>query len=173
MTLQIKNTISGTKVKEGTGSTVITIKKESAFAPAKLILTNNQVVYHTAIIDNEAEHKSWNRTDSRKYVLYKGKTPVIVARLIFAKDAGKLSFIENPQVERLIMQTPYGEFEAARQKDFSVLITDHGEVIGRITPFYRICPQIFACADRYPASMWAGIYVLVDYMMHEDELVAV
>lgn len=173
MTLQIKNTISGIKIKDDSGNTNITIKKESVFAPAKLVLTNNKVIYRAAIVDEEPEQKSWNRANSRKYILYKGATPVVVAKLIFAKDAGRLSFVEFPQIERLILQTPYGVLEAARQKDFSVLITDNSAVIGKITPFYKTFPQKFACADRYPADLWAGLYVLVDYMMHEDNLIAV
>jgi hypothetical protein len=172
MILQFKNTVSGIKVKNDTGNTIVTIKKESIFSSAKLISTNNEVLYHTAILDEKATKESWNRSDERKYVLYNNEdSTFITAKLIFAKDAGKLSIIKTPQVERLILETPFGEWEAVCQKDFSVLIVDKNEVIGKITPFYGIRQQIFACADKYPASMWAGLYVLVDYMMHEDKLI--
>lgn len=173
MILRFKKTISGIKVKNNTGNTIATIKKESIFSQAKLISINNKVLYHTAILDEKATRKSWNRADTRKYVLYKEDSPFIIAKLIFAKDAGEMAIIRKPQVERLILKTPFGKWEVVWQKDFTVLITDEIEVIGKITPFYGICSQIFACADKYSASMWAGLYVLVDYMMHEDELVCV
>jgi hypothetical protein len=171
--LKFASTLTGVKVKNDDGNTVVTIKKESVFSPTKLISTNNEILYHTSIIDFEAAKDSWNRAANRKYILYDKSDPYISADLIFAKDAGHLGRINPPQVERLILKTPFGEWEAERQTDYSVLITDCSKVIGKITPFYKIAPQIFACSDEYPAAMWAGVYVLVDYMMHEDELISV
>ncbi len=172
MMLKFISTLTGIKVKNEEGNTVVTIKKESVFSPAKLISTNNEVLYHTSIIDEEVTSESWNRAASRKYILYDKTGPYISADLIFANDAGHLGRINPPQVQRLILKTPFGEWRAERQTDYSVLITDHSKVIGKITPFYRIAPQIFAGSDKYPLAMWAGLYVLADYMMHEDELIS-
>lgn len=172
MILKFISTLTGVKVKNEDGNTVVTIKKESVFSPAKLITTNNEVLFHTSIIDIQAEKYSWNRAANRKYILYDKANPYISADLTFAKDAGQLGRINPPQVERLTLKTPFGEWEAERQSDYSVLITEQTKVIGKITPFYRIAPQIFACSDKYQAAMWAGLYVLVDYMMHENELIS-
>lgn len=83
---------------------------------------------------------------------------------------GAVSLIRPPQGVHLDMDTPYGRWQADRQQDQSVLFIRESTVIGKISPFFSIRPQIFACAGDYPAAFWAVMYVFASYMMHEGDV---
>ena len=45
--------------------------------------------------------------------------------------------------------------------------------IGRISPFFSLKPHIMEFYDKYNVALIAGLYVLAEYMMHEDDMIIV
>ena len=128
---------------------------------AKLIRSGGKTVCKTEIL---------REGDRILYLAKQNGTEYAQAELTCRPCSGPVSMIRPPQGVHLDIRTPYGSWEADRQNDQSVLFSRASTVIGKISPFFSIRPQIFACSGEYPASLWAVLYVFAAYMMHEGEV---
>jgi hypothetical protein len=112
-----------------------------------------------------------------KYVLYKNSETIVVASLNFAKTPEKAAFpkmnLRPPQVDEMLLETPYGVWSAKRQKDNGIVFYQNEQQVGRISPFFSLKPHIIEFYEKYNIAFIAGLYVIAEYMMHEDDLIIV
>jgi len=59
------------------------------------------------------------------------------------------------------------------EKNNSLTITHDGVQLGSISPFFTFRPIFFELSEKYEIVFWAAIYMLVEYMMYEDDLIVV
>ena len=145
----------------GTSGERISILQKKLTGSAKLIRSEGEIIGETEII----------RKEGKTFYLARKKDKMCAkAELTCRPCSGAVSLIRPPQGVHLDMDTPYGRWQADRQQDQSVLCIRESTVIGKISPFFSIRPQIFACAGDYPAAFWAVMYVFASYMMHEGDV---
>ena len=58
-------------------------------------------------------------------------------------------------------------------KSNALIITHDGVQLGSVTPFFSFKPVYLEYNGKYEAVFWAAIYMLIEYMMHEDDLIVV
>ena len=145
----------------GTSGERISVLQKKITGSAKLIRSGGEIIGETEIIRKEGK---------TFYLARKTDKMCAKAELTCRPCSGAVSLIRPPQGVHLDMDTPYGRWQADRQQDQSVLFIRASTVIGKISPFFSIRPQIFACSGEYPASLWAVLYVFAAYMMHEGEV---
>lgn len=73
----------------------------------------------------------------------------------------------------MLLETPYGVWRAKRQKDNGIIFYQNEQRMGEISPFFRLKPHIIEFDEKYNITFFAGLYVLTEYMMHEDDLIIV
>ena len=139
----------------------ISILQKKLIGPAKLIRSGGGTIGETDLLRTESG--ICYRADLKDDIC-------ATAQLTCRSCSGAVSLIRPPQGVHLDIQTPYGEWTADRQKDQSVLFVRASIVIGKISPFFSVRPQIFACSEEYPAFFWAAMYVFASYMMHEGDV---
>ena len=145
----------------GTSGERISVLQKKITGSAKLIRSGGEIIGETEII----------RKEGKTFYLARKKDKMCAkAELTCRPCSGAVSLIRPPQGVHLDMDTPYGRWQADRQQDQSVLFIRESTVIGKISPFFSIRPQIFACAGDYPAAFWAVMYVFASYMMHEGDV---
>lgn len=178
MKLQIHKKFFSWTITDETGAVVSKIKRKNLFSPSKIILDRNgNLIYTTDIVNCPAEYKTWNYAGCKKYVIYRNEKPIAVANLHFAINPDrtviqKLLF-RPPQVDRMDIKTIYGTWVVKRQKNNGVTITHNETQLGKVTPFFSLKPSFLECNKKYDITFWAGIYILTDYMMHEDDLIVI
>lgn len=110
-------------------------------------------------------------------MIYKNLQAVATANLFFATNPERTKTqaftLRPPQVDKMEVETPYGMWVVQRHKNNGLSITRDGTLLGRISPFFAFKPICLEITEKYEITFWAGIYILVDYMMHEDDLFVV
>ncbi|MFT4105471.1 MAG: hypothetical protein QM657_06880 [Lacrimispora sp.] len=160
------------------GKTAAKISSQTFMGAAKKISdAQGNVIFTTDIVNVSTGGGDGEYTDSKKYIIYKDAVPIVTAALSFTKkqkSAKQLPCVlKLPQVEKLDVETPGGLWVIQRKSDRSLIITCNDIQLGSITPFFSLKPACFECAEKYDAVFWAGIYVLMEYMIHEDDLIVV
>ena len=99
---------------------------------------------------------------------------VVSSDLVFDPEPAGGSLTRPPRADRMVLHTAhFGEWQVVHQRDHSVLFVHDGTVQGKLSPFFTVRPQLFACSDKFSVAFWAALYVLAYYMVHEDEMVMV
>jgi len=178
MVFKIKKCFLSWYVYDENKNIVSKIKSKRFWGPAKEIIdSDNITVYTTDIINVSDITNNGNCIDFNKYVLYKNGETIVVASLNFAKTPEKAAFqtmtLRPPQVDNMLLETPYGVWSAKRQKDNGIVFYQSEQQIGRISPFFSLKPHIIEFYEKYDIAFIAGLYVLTEYMMHEDDLIIV
>lgn len=178
MKLRIKKRICSWSLVNESGTAVAKISNQKLIGAAKKISdANGKVIFTTDIVNLPPEKESWNYADSKKYIIYKDAKPVVTANLSFAKSPERTKaqtfLLRPPQVDRMDVETPYGIWIIQRQKNNSLTIMHDGVQLGSVTPFFAFKPIYLNCNEKYEDTFLAGIYMLVEYMMHEDDLIIV
>lgn len=177
MKLRIRRGIFSWNLVNESGTTVAKISNLKFIGSAKKICdAKGNVIFTTDILYLPSQKENWNCTDSKKYIIYKDAKPVAIADLFFAIDPEQTkaqTFLRPPQVHKMNIETPYGIWVIQRQKNNGLTITHDGVQIGSVTPFFAFKPIFIEFTGKYEATFWAGIYSLIEYMMHEDDLIIV
>mgnify|MGYP000853803648 FL=1 len=176
MKLRIRKGIFSWSLVNENGTTVAKISNQKLMGAAKKISdAKGKVIFTTDIVNLPVKKKDWNYADTRKYIIYKDGEPVAIANLSLDEnpERTKAFILRPPQVGKMNVETPYGIWIIQRQKNNSLTIT-HDEVqLASVTPFFIFKPIYLEFTEKYEISFWAGIYMLIEYMMHEDDLIVV
>ncbi len=178
MVFKIKKCFLSWYIYDENKNIVSKIKSKRFWGPAKVIIDSDNITVNTTDIINVPDTTNdGNFADLKNYVLYKNGETIVVASLTFAKNPDKAAFqtmtLRPPQVDEMSLETPYGIWLAQRQKDNGIVFYQNEQQIGRISPFFGLKPHIIEFYEKYNISFIAGLYVLAEYMMHEDDLIIV
>ncbi len=178
MKLRIRKGLFSWYLVDEKGLAVAGITNQKLFGAEKKISDGKgNIIFTTDIVKLPAQKAVWRYADSRKYVIYKDAKPVATATLSFAKKPERTKtqvfMLRLPRVEKMEVETPYGVWVIQRQKNNSLTIVHDGEPLGSVTPFFTFKPIYLECTEKYEITFWAGIYMLIEYMMHEDDLIVV
>ena len=178
MKLRIRKGLFSWKLKDENGATVAKISNNKFIGPAKKVIdAKGNTIFTTDIVNLPKQTENWNCADSRKYMIYKNAQSVATANLSFATNPERTktqSFtLRPPQVDKMEVESPYGIWIIQRQKNNGLTITLDDTAIGNISPFFSFKPIFLEFSEKYEIAFWAGIYMLVEYMMHEDDLIVV
>lgn len=178
MKIRIKKGMFSWKLTDETGVALVKIKNKNIIGAAKNIYDQNgKLCFSTDIVNLSPKDKTWNCANSRKYIIYKNMQAIASANLYYAKNPDRTLtqklLMRPPQVDRIDIETIYGLWVAKRQKNNGVTITQNGALLGNVTPFFTLKPIYLECDEKYDIAFWAAVYVLTDYMMHEDDMILV
>ena len=166
MILRIRPALGGYKIKNKEGTALASIRQQKLLGPAKLVFDQAGPVYHTDVHETSEE--------GRYEVMDEGNHVVVSSDLVFEPEPAGGSMTRPPRADRMVLHTAhFGEWEVLHQRDHSVLFAHDGTVLGKLSPFFTVRPQVFACSDKFSVTFWAALYVLAYYMVHEDEMVLV
>lgn len=139
--------------------------------------SKNNTVYTTNIVESEPVKEAWNYEDTKKYILFKNNKPFATANIHFAihpeRTVPGIILQRPPQIDNMDIDTPYGILNVVRQKDNSIVILQNKEPIAKVSQFFGLKKMSLEYTKDFGNVFWAGIYMLIDYMMHEDNLIAV
>lgn len=178
MKLRIKKGLFSWRIIDDSGAIVASISKKKLLSSSKKIEdSQGNTIFTTSIVNLPAEKKDWNCAEARRYIIYKDREPVATAKFAYARKPERTILqafmLRPPQVDRMNVETPYGLWVIKRQKNNSLTITEKDEVIGTVTPFFSMKPKYLNHNGKYEATFLAGIYMLIEYMMQEDDLITV
>ncbi len=178
MKLRVRKGFLSWKLVNESGETEAKISNLKFIGAAKKISdAQGRVIFTTDIINLPMQKENWNYADTRKYIIYKDSNPIATANLSFAKNPERTKvqtfFFRPPQVDKMNIETPYGIWSIQRQKNNGLMITFGGVQLGSVTPFFTFKPIYLKLTGKYEVAFWAGIYTLIEYMMHEDDLIVV
>lgn len=175
MKLRIRRRIFSWSLVNESGITVAKMSNQKFVGPAKKISdAKGNVIFTTDILNLPAQKENW---DSKKYMMYQDAKPVAAANLSFTIDPERMKAqtftLRPPQVYKMDIETPYGIWIIQRQKNNGLTITHDGIQIGSVTPPFTFKPIFIEFTGKYEATFWAGIYMFIEYMMHEDDLIII
>lgn len=178
MKLRIKKLLFTWYVLDKNNIVVAKIKSKKIFTPSKNILnSDDNIIFTTNIVNTPSSKDDWNYASSRKYVVYEKDQPIATATFSYAKSSSKNKiqslFLIPPQIDEMNIETPFGPWHIKRQKDNSILINNDKITLGTVTSFFSFKRKEIECLDGYDPAFLAGIYMLIEYMMHEDDLIVV
>lgn len=175
MILSIKKCLFAWFIFDNNKNIVSKIKSKRFLGLAKKVINSNNITVYTTDIINEPDSSNDRSNSSfRKYVLYKSGEPIVVASLTFANNSeSAMMTLRPPQVDEMLLETPSGLLRAKRQNDNGIIYYQNEQQICKISPFFRFKQQFIEFYDEYNITFFAGLYVLAEYMMHEDDLVIV
>ncbi|NNJ30833.1 hypothetical protein [Lacrimispora defluvii] len=178
MKLRIRKGLFSWKLQDENGTTLAKICSRKLVGSAKKIIdAKGNTIFTTDIVNLPKQTESWNRGDSRKYMIYKDTQPVATANLFFATNPERTktqSFtLRPPKADKMEVESSYGIWVVQRQKNNGLNITHDDTSIGIISPFFSFKPVFLELSEKYEITFWASIYMLVEYMMHEDDFIVV
>lgn len=141
-------------------------------AAKKITDIHGNILYTTDII-YLTEYNSRVDADSLIYVIYKDGKRIGSASIFFAPGREPTT-IRPRRVEMMKIETPFGLWVVHRRKNNDFIITHDGVFIGKmVSPFFTFRPVNLIVTEKYEATFWAAIYTLIEYMVHEDDWIAV
>ena len=113
----------------------------------------------------------------KKYIIYQKDYKIATATFSYAKNPERTTLqkltLRPPQIDIMEVETPYGLLQIKRQKDNSILIYKYEKNLGMVTSFFSFKAKYINCIEEYEPTFLASLYMLIDYMMHEDDLIVV
>lgn len=163
MKLQIQRRFLTWKVTDETGLTAAVVANQSILSASKKICDpKGNIVYTSRILKPE---------ENARYALYKQGEAIVTAKPVYGQSGG-IAF-RLPKVLRMEMKTPYGTWSILRLSDESLAVTQNGEPLGKGAGFIPWKSGRLEYTGECDALFWTGIYVLMDYMMREDEMLII
>jgi hypothetical protein len=71
------------------------------------------------------------------------------------------------------VDTPYGVLFVKRERNNSVTIMQNDEILATVTPFFSFKKMYITHNEKFDDTFFTAIYMLIEYMMHEDDLIIV
>ncbi len=178
MKFRIQKGLFSHKILDEKGVTVAKIcRKIFTGTTGKILDVKGNTVYTTDIVYHPIKNKKWNCEDSKKYVIYKDNKEIATANLKFAltPERTKIQSIlfRRPQVDKMDVDTIFGRMHIERQKNNCVIIYQDDAQLAKISSLISIKPIYLELTGKYDVLFWAAIYMLVEYMMYEDDLIAI
>ncbi|SCJ10417.1 Uncharacterised protein [uncultured Clostridium sp.] len=178
MRLKFNKTLVGWSIIDDHSKIVAKIKNKELLGSAKNIIDKDgNIVFTTDIINLPSKNKDWNCAGSKKYIIYQKENEIATATFSYAKNPERTTLqkfaLRPPQIDIMEVETPYGLLHIKRQKDNSILIYKDEKKLGMVTSFFSFKAKYLECIEEYDPTFLASLYMLIDYMMHEDDLIIV
>lgn len=170
MTITIKNGFCEKLFLDETGKLLATLRSQKLFGPEKAIVGPDKAAKYETEIKNLASRTAG---ENCQYILKQIGVLIATALPVYAADADHFAISRPPRPVGLSIQMRDGtEWRVVRDDKNGVMIhTPEG--IGRLPAFFSLRPQAFEVPDGSDIFLWAGVYALVGYMMHEDDIIPV
>lgn len=178
MRLKFNKTLLGWSILDDEMHTVAKIKNKKLLSSAKNIIDKDgNIVFTTDIINLPSKNEDWNYADSRKYIIYQKENEIATATFSYAKNPERTTLqkltLRPPQINMMEVETPYGLLHIKRQKDNSISINQGDKNLGIVTSFFSFKAKYLEFIEEYEPTFLASLYMLIDYMMHEDDLIII
>ncbi len=150
-----------------TGKRLAALRSAKLFGAEKAVVGSDKTVKYETGIENLSDKPAG---ENRRYTLKQDSVLVASARPLYAADTNHFTIPKSPRPLGLEIEMIDGEqWRVDRDKDNSVKIyTPDGA--GKLSDFFSTCPQVFELPKGSNIYLWAGVYAMVGYMMHEDDI---
>lgn len=172
MKLLIHKSLFSWKITNDKGDTLAKVIDKKAVGPAKSILNKNgEIEYTTDVVYSK------NQTESDRnftYVIYKNGLRVASASLVGDEARANNNFsVKPPKIYQMQFQSSYGLLQMNRDENNGITLTKENEIIAKTSSLLTSTPKIFEVKDCDNIEFWAAVYVLMEYMIHEDDMMVV
>ncbi len=177
MKLRIKRGLFTWKMINENEILVSKISNQKLFGIAKKICdAQGKTVYTTGMVNLPVTKAHWNNAEFKRYVIYQNKQPIAVATFNFANypEASRLHIIKrSQQIDQMNVDTPYGVLFIKRERNNSVTIRQHNELLATVSPFFSLKKMYITHNEKFDDTFYSAIYMLIEYMMHEEDLITI
>lgn len=142
----------------------------------KICDSQGKIVYTTDIVNLPVTNEHWNNAEFKRYIIYQNEQPIAIATFTYAErpEATRLQIlIRPPQINKMNVDTPYGVLFVKRERNNSVTIMQNDEILATVTPFFSFKKMYITHNEKFDDTFFTAIYMLIEYMMHEDDLIVV
>lgn len=166
MIIIVKNRFCKKLFLDETGKQLAILRRAKLFGAEKVVIGPDKIVKHETGIQNLPQKPAG---ENRRYIIKQGGMTVVTARPVYAADADHFAIPNPPRSVGLAIQIQDGpQWRVKRSKKNTVKIwTPDG--VGKLPDFFSLRAQAFELPDGSDIFLWAGVYAMIDYMMHEDD----
>lgn len=167
MKITVRNSFCEKQFYGENGELLAFLRSNKLLAPDKVVLGPDKEIKYLAIIENLAGKPSG---ENRLYKLLQGDTWIATATPVYDKDANHLALSKPPRPIGLsIVMSSGARWNVERDKKNQNEIHS-SEGFGFLSDFSSVRSQMLKIPDGSDVFLWIGIYALIGYMMHEDDI---
>lgn len=170
MKVRVKKRIREKLFMDESGKLLATLRKAKLFGPQKAVIGPDKKVKYKTDIENLPGKPAG---ENRRYLLKHGNKPAASALPKYAADADQYAILQPPRPMELEIQISGGVLWQVRRNKKNVVEIHTPEGTGILTNFFSIRTQVYEIPDASNVFLWVGLYALIEYMMHEDDIYAV
>ena len=166
MTIKVKSGFCEKLFLNASGQLVAVLRSQKLFGPEKAIVGPDKTIEYETDIESLPDKPAGK---NRRYLLKQGGVVMATAQPVYSADADHFAITRLPRPIGLSILMQNGtQWRVARgEKNDVELYAPEG--LGKLSEFFSIRPQVFEIPDGSDIFLWAGVYTLVGYMMHEDD----
>ncbi|MGL6197601.1 MAG: hypothetical protein ACRC3H_01580 [Lachnospiraceae bacterium] len=170
MIVTVKNKFCKKLFVNETGLPLSALHSQKLIGPEKIVVGPDGAVYYETGIENRPGRPSG---DNRQYILKQDGALIATALPVYAPDANHFAIPRPPRPIGLLIKMHNGaqwRVERVRKNSVEIRMPDGA---GRLSDFFSIRPQVFEIPDGSDVFLWVGVYALIGYMMHEDDVLII
>lgn len=167
MTVTVKNKLFSKLFLSEIGKLLAVLRSQKLIGPKMTVFGPEGAAYYETDIE-KLPHRPAGQ--DRQYTLKQSGALIATALPMYVPNADHFAIPRPPRPIGLLIQMRDGtQWRVERGKRGSVEIwMPFGE--GRLTDYFSIRPQVFEIPDGSDVFLWAGVYAMLGYMMHEDDV---
>jgi len=158
MIVTVKNEIWKKLFVDETGRVLAVLRSQKLFGSEKAVVGPDGIVKYETNIEN------------RRYMLKQSGVLVATAQPVYAADADHFAIPILPRPVGLSVQMRDGTRWRVVRGEKNTVEIQSPVGTGRLSGFYSIRPRAFEIPDGCNVFLFVGLYALIEYMMHEDDI---
>lgn len=177
MKLKIKKGLFSWKIINENKILISKISNKKLFGVTKKVCNaQGEIIYTTDLKNQPVTNEFSNNAELKRYLIYQNEQQIAVATLHYAKspESSRLQIsIRPPLVDQMNVDTPVGVLSIKRGSNNSVTLLQNDEILATVTPFFSFKKMYITHNEKLDDTFISAIYILIEYMMHEDDLMIV
>lgn len=167
MTIIVKNGLCKKLFLDESGKELATLRSTKLFGAEKVVADPKKIVKYKTDIQNLPNKPVG---ENRHYTFNQGGTLVATALPVYAAGANHFSIPKPPRPIGLeIQMRDKTQWKVKREEKNTIRIWAPNGT-GNLSNFSSIRPQIFELPEGSDIFLWAGVYAMIYYMMHEGDI---
>lgn len=167
MKVTVRNGLCEKLFMDESGKLLATLRKTKLFGSQKAVISPDKKVKYKTNIENLPGKPAG---ENKRYLLKQGNRLAAFALPKYAADADHYAILQPPRPTELEVQISDGVLWRVRRSKKNAVEVYTQEGTGTLTNFFSIRPQVYVIPDKSNVFLWVGIYALIHYMMHEDDI---
>jgi len=167
MIVTVKNEIWKKLFVDETDRVLAILRSQKLFGSEKAVVGPDGIVKYETNIENLPGKAAG---ENRRYMLKQSGVLIATARPVYAADADHFAIPIPPRPVGLSVQMRDGTRWRVVRGEKNTVEIQSPVGTGRLSGFFAIRPLAFEIPDGCNVFLFVGLYALIEYMMHEDDI---